>query len=185
MNSKIMVVALLPRISAPVLPFTLQDIVKSLNFSHNFSNSNRFAILFGEKAYHYGCVHHIPLNIVSNSFIEHIYHSTAKIFPWLKFNTVLVNYYPTSKSVINFHSDDEKDIIYNSYILTFSIGATRNLTLAFKHTNKPIYTAKLENLQYLIFTKISQDYFSHGILNDGQSCCSGPRLSFTFRMISQ
>ena len=145
--------------------------------------------MFGNHEYKYGSVYHPPLHISNNKYVESIYNNVRELFPTLKFNSVLLNYYPNNHSIINLHADDEPDICPQSYILTLSFGSSRSLTFAHKVSRHIICTVNIGHGDFTIFSKLSQSYFIHGILDTCPDVstiepCSRnmySRLSFTFR----
>ena len=99
----------------------------------------------------------------------------------LKINSCLVNKFSGPETLINEHSDDERNIHPESSIFTISLGDARTITFrelssskTFEHTpkNGSIYSMTLK----------SQYYFKHQIFRDEQF--SGTRYSLTFRVVS-
>ena len=87
--------------------------------------------------------------------------------------------------MIPFHSDDEADISNDSYIFTLSIGALREMTFRTKHNKKHLLKLALPQGSLICFSKYSQSFFEHAILEleDDRLGPTGPRISFTFRKI--
>ena len=162
--------------------FELKKLIDSLDFTHKFDRSNRYAVLFGKLEYNYGNVRHHPISLNSNSLVNRIYNKVSDLFPYLTFNSALVNYYPDSHAVIRLHADDEPDIKNNTVILTLSLGGSRTINFVHKHTHNTICSYYIEHGEFIIFSKSSQAKFLHGILDEDKTKFSPePRISFTFR----
>ena len=165
--------------------FELNDLIDSINFTHKFHSSNRFAVLFGKNEYRYGNVRHYPKPLNCNAIVYQIYNKVCDLFPYLEFNSALVNYYPDSHAVIELHADDEPDILDNTFILTLSLGGNRTLKFAHKHTRNIICSVYLEAGDFILFSKFSQYNFLHGILNEDNARFSPEsRISITFRNLT-
>lgn len=173
--------------------FTLNTLISSLQFTHDFSKSGRKAVYFGTHPYIYNGGKHEACSLISkNSYISELFIFICNAFPHLMLNSCLINYYPDSRSSIPFHADDELCIDPDSYIVTLSLGASR--TLAFKlmekrYSDEICHEIELSHGEILLFSRMSQNYFVHGI---SQSSCvatmseSMPfasRVSATFRKI--
>ena len=164
--------------------FELKDLIDSLDFTHNFNRSNRYSVLFGMHEYKYSNVLHYPKLFVNNVIVYRIFNRVCDLFPSLEFNSALLNYYPDSHAVIGLHADDEPDICNNSFILTLSLGGSRTLTFAHKHTRNTVCSYFFEHGEFIIFSKSSQFNFVHGILDENEvRSSSDPRLSITFRKL--
>ena len=110
----------------------------AMNFTHHFAASKRQALFFGCNDYSYGGASHSSRPVPPGSPIKIIVDKMAAAFPGLKFNSILVNYYPENDSFIPFHSDDEDEIVQNSSIITLSFGGTRTLAFRDKRYHKTI-----------------------------------------------
>jgi alkylated DNA repair dioxygenase AlkB len=98
----------------------------------------------------------------------------------IHFNFALLNLYPNGNISIGAHSDDEKDILPNSPIATFSLGATRNFLLINK-LNKQQTNISLSNGSLLLMEGKTQQLYTHAITKD--SSILNPRISITYRII--
>jgi alkylated DNA repair dioxygenase AlkB len=95
-----------------------------------------------------------------------------------KFNMMLINWYPNGSYYISPHSDDEKQIIENSPILSISYGATRKFVIEDKKTKeKSIYY--LKNYDTLAMCDHFQKKYKHGIPK--QLGVKDMRINLTFR----
>ena len=170
---------------APFEAIDFKTFLSSLRFSHDFPGTNRKAVFFGPVSYRYGHVYHPPRDIPANSPVSVLLNITRDVFPCFKFNSVLVNYYPTNSSLIRFHSDNEPEILANSVILTISLGCTR--TMAFRekhHNNSLICKTRLEHGSVLVFTKANNLTFEHCILPSNSTVRPDGRISCTLRHLA-
>ena len=87
------------------------------------------------------------------------------LFPFIKFNSALINYYPNYSSWLALHSDDEDEIDNDSYIITISLGQTRRLVFSTRqHPPISICNVVVKHRSLVVFSKASQHCFKHGIL---------------------
>lgn len=167
--------------------FSLDDIISSLDFTHTFSHSSRKSIFFGTQPYSYNGGSHLPLSFSDNLFVQEMFIFVSNAFPYLFLNSCLINYYPNSFSTIPFHADDEDCIDYDSFIVTISLGANRNLLFKNKESRcaqKIFCKTELSHGSIVLFSRKSQDYFVHGILPEPDNVSPLPRVSATFRKLS-
>ena len=170
--------------------FSVNTLIKSITFTHNFKSSGRNAVYFGFNPYTYtgGC--HLPKPISSNIYINELFKFVSMIMPSMMLNSCLINHYPDSSADLPFHSDDEKCIRENSYIVTLSLGASR--TMYFKDFENKLgteylYSTELQDGDIIIFSKESQFKYLHGIPALVSSDCqhsTSSRISATFRSIN-
>ena len=101
-------------------------------------------------------------------------------------NVILVNYYPAKSgasdpaSHIPAHSDNEFDILPESTIATYSLGATRQISLIPIHNDEETKLDLESNSLYLM-SRESQAYFKHTILDVAETA---PRYSLTMRCVN-
>ena len=161
--------------------FDLYSFVNSMNFDRKFA-SGRLTKLFGDLSYTYAKITHYPDSFETNIYIQELMRFVELHYSNLHLNSCLINYYPDSDSYIPDHSDDESSIADNSYILTISLGAHRTMHFKRKCDSSTLATATLTNGSVLIFSKNSQQYFTHGIPSSTSTVAGYiPRLSATFR----
>ena len=96
------------------------------------------------------------------------------------FNSILVNYYKTGKSGINFHADDEPSIIPGSKIASLSIGAVRTFDIVHKQGG-PMTSLQLPSGSLLVMGNSCQKYFKHRIRPEPH--ITGSRINLTFRQL--
>ncbi len=132
------------------IPGCFQKLYNSIVFDKFFTQSQRYTAFYGDLSYTYSGTTHRPNRIDSNPVISDICSIVQGLLPEFTFNTVLVNYYPEKSSYIPCHSDDENEILINSYITTLSLGDTRNMCF---YTAKHLKIAeiKLDTWDLLIF----------------------------------
>ena len=94
------------------------------------------------------------------------------------FNMMLINWYLNGQNYIGMHSDNEKQIIENSPIVTISFGATRKFIVQEKQTKeRTIYP--LHHNDVLVMSGEFQKTHKHGIPK--QLNVKDPRISITLR----
>lgn len=96
------------------------------------------------------------------------------------FNFVLVNYYKDGESVIGLHADDEKDLIKNSIIASYTIGETRDFVVIHNKT-KTRYVIPLPHNTMLVMKGKTQKNTKHMLPK--RKRVKGPRINFTFRQM--
>ncbi len=110
-----------------------------------------------------------------------------------RFNSCLLNYYPSGNEGMGYHADDEAELGDQPLIAALSLGATRKMLFRPKVTAKPKPKPKssahtktsdkvdlyLESGQLIVMAGVTQQHWKHSIakttrVNDG-------RISLTFR----
>ena len=166
--------------------FDISDFINSLNFSHSFFKSGRKAVYFGPCDYIYVGGIHFAQNIHANKYVSQIFTFISANFPELMLNSCLINYYPNKLAEIPFHSDNEKSIDLDSWILTISFGMDRTMTFKCIDSNK-YEKVKLSHGDIILFSRASQEKYLHAILPeshiDTNSFTQSARISATFRKI--
>ena len=165
--------------------FSLYSLVKSLKFERKFS-SGRSAKLFGDLPYSYSNTTHFATEFSKNPLVADMFNYVTEKFPSFELNSCLINYYPDRKSYMPDHSDDEHQIDPDSFIVTLSLGSERTMYFKLKHSKTVIATVNLSDGMIMIFSKNSQDMYTHGIppnLNTRVTDDYIPRLSATFRKL--
>jgi alkylated DNA repair dioxygenase AlkB len=101
------------------------------------------------------------------------------------YQQTLVNWYLDGKAGIGKHSDDEKQLVPNSDIYSFSFGATRRFIVTHKEGVK-IYKKEFEltNNSLLVMRGEMQKHFKHEVPKE-ESKIVGPRINVTFRLFKQ
>lgn len=163
------------------LPFahlSVKRIIDGVKFTHDFGS--RKAVYFGAYPYPYNGGYHEEKTITS-SYLTSVCHQIEDIFPSYEFNSVLVHLYESGHDGIPLHSDNEKCIVEDSYILTLSLGATRTVQYSRVGNGEVVQELSLPHGSVTIMSKASQSVYQHQIKPD--TSCSQPRISLTFRLI--
>ncbi|SNX28085.1 Alkylated DNA repair dioxygenase AlkB [Polynucleobacter meluiroseus] len=97
-----------------------------------------------------------------------------------QFNACLLNFYHDGKDGMGWHSDDEKELEYQSPIASLSLGSTRKF--AFRHKqDKTTASLFLENGSLLLMHPPTQQFWHHALLKT--TTVQTPRINLTFRKI--
>lgn len=100
-----------------------------------------------------------------------------------QFDQVLVNWYRSGLDYIGAHSDDERQIIPNSEIVSISLGATRKFRIRDKKTKAIIRDIDMQNGLILVMGGEMQKHFTHEVVKvagkKGEEI--GRRINITFR----
>lgn len=96
------------------------------------------------------------------------------------FNACLLNMYHNGSEGMGWHSDNEKAIVPNSTIASFSFGAERKF--AFKHkTIKQTISTFLQTGSLLLMSGSTQSYWLHSLPKTKK--VNGVRINLTFRQM--
>lgn len=98
----------------------------------------------------------------------------------LKFNSCLLNFYPTGSDGMAWHSDDEKALGKNTTIASLTFGAERYFAFKHKKTQEKVKLL-LENGSLLIMKGVTQTYWLHKLPPTVN--IKSPRINLTFRTI--
>ncbi len=96
------------------------------------------------------------------------------------YNACLLNLYHDGAEGMGWHSDDEKEIIPNSSIASFSLGAERKFSFKHKST-KETYSILLENGSILEMKGEIQKHWLHALPKTKKIIT--PRINLTFRQM--
>ncbi len=130
------------------------------SLSYTYSNATKVALAF------------------TNELVElkTIAEKTAKT----TFNACLLNMYHNGSEGMGWHSDNEKTILPNSTIASFSFGAQRKF--AFKHKNsQQTVNIFLENGSLLLMSGSTQTHWLHSLPKTKKA--NGIRINLTFRQM--
>ena len=94
------------------------------------------------------------------------------------YNSCLVNLYHTGDEAMSWHSDDEKEIVPNSAIASFSFGAERKFSFRHKQT-KHTTSLLLEHGSLLVMKGTTQTNWLHKL--PPTKTFKTPRINLTFR----
>ena len=150
----------------------------STTYTHFFAN--RSAAYYGIYPYCYGKISHEARDISQNPYLGKLLKYVEIAYPAIPFNSVMVHKYNSGNQYIPHHSDDEKEIVDDSLIVTISLGASR--TFEFKDKEGGVWNKRilLNHGDSLVMSKKSQQYFTHGLPKEVNK---GMRLSITLRLI--
>mmetsp|Transcript_77573 Transcript_77573/g.179858 ORF Transcript_77573/g.179858 Transcript_77573/m.179858 type:complete len:329 (+) Transcript_77573:81-1067(+) len=98
----------------------------------------------------------------------------------LTFNFCVANRYDTGLQGIDFHADDEREILRQSPIATASFGVTREFSLESKRDRSRRLQLQLEAGSVMVMAGRTQENFLHSVVKD--KSVRDPRISLTFRI---
>lgn len=96
------------------------------------------------------------------------------------YNACLLNLYHNGSEAMNWHADNEKEILENSAIASISFGAERKFGFRHKTTQEEI-SLILENGSLLIMKGETQEYWKHKLFTNSK--VKEARINLTFRKI--
>ena len=104
----------------------------------------------------------------------------------LEYNQVLINWYNDGQHYIGAHSDDERQLVKNSAIYSFSFGQERDFVIknkSYKVTdpNKVRIVIPLTNNSCVVMGGKMQKHFTHEVPKRAPSKCPGKRINITMR----
>jgi len=99
------------------------------------------------------------------------------------FNQVLINWYNNGADYIGPHSDDERQLVAGSPILSLSLGATRIFRIQPKPATGQRRDIALTDRSYLVMKSPMQSLYKHSIVKVGgdRGLQIGRRINVTFR----
>ncbi len=105
----------------PFSYFSASDLDYHTEQHYQYTFSNRAVAFYGEVPYQYGGTVHDPIPFEGNSYLQDIVSHLRAVLPNYSFNSALVTKFRDGNDFIGFHSDDEPEIVRNSYIVTVSL----------------------------------------------------------------
>ena len=144
---------------------------------------NRRVAYYGPVDYKYGRTHHKARDYPDSEHMDYVFNTISETLGDPDFNKInyscLFTLYDDHKAKLNYHSDDELNILPGSKIITVSLGDSR--CIKFRNTIGPLREVEypLPHGSVHTMTQDSQAHWQHCI-PESQSPC-GPRLSLTFR----
>ena len=106
--------------------------------------------------------------------------SAVEEFSGEKFNACLLNLYHNGSEAMNWHSDNEKEILEDSAIASVSFGAERKFGFR-HHSSQEEISLMLENGSLLMMKGVIQKYWKHKLFINSK--ITEPRVNLTFRTI--
>ena len=139
--------------------------------------SSRDVSYFGEFSYRYGNVEHEAKAIPEE--LKLIMEEVKLLYPESVSNSCLVTRYKTGQNGIPQHHDHEPFLAPWADIFTLSLGSKRNMS--FTCSDGKTESAELPDNSLLVFSRASQETWSHGIKPDTSTSV---RYSLTFRQLA-
>ncbi|AYV77904.1 MAG: alkylated DNA repair dioxygenase [Edafosvirus sp.] len=108
-----------------------------------------------------------------------------KLLEWVckhsgkEYNQVLINWYEGNQHYINFHSDNEDELVKDSDIYSFSFGETRDFIIKSKKTDFK-QTFSVHNNCLIIMGGQCQQFYLHSVPKRVGN--TGRRINITFRL---
>jgi len=141
----------------------------------------RWQCLYGNASYNFSGTVSKGIMTVPE-FVNKCFEVSRKLYPDYKWNGALVNWYNDGSNYIGAHSDDEKDLVDNSPILSFSFGAIRTFRIKKKipAVDKEIQTMDFPTIDNsLIVMGSMQKEYKHEITKTAKIV--GRRINVTIR----
>ena len=158
---------------------SIDELEASTTYCQKFNS--RSVAYYGDTPYSYPGGEHQANSISSNLYLEKVViPAVTDMYPWFRFNSIMVTRYSNGSQNIPFHSDDEESIELQSSIMTISLGITRNLTFRPKAADPRMSesTVPLGHGDVLLMSRLSQDVYEHSVPKDFSK---NTRISITFR----
>ncbi len=101
----------------------------------------------------------------------------------LNYQGLLVNWYEDGQHYIGPHNDNEKQIIKEAPIYSFSFGATRDFVVTSKNNLPNPYKIMIPMLNNTLIKMCGQmqTYYKHSVPKKSITSCSEPRINLTLR----
>ncbi len=97
-----------------------------------------------------------------------------------RYNSCLLNYYPTGEDGMGWHADNEKELGINPVIASLSLGAERKFSLKHIETKEKV-DLQLVNGSLLVMSGVIQHHWKHSLPKTKK--VNIPRMNLTFRNI--
>lgn len=142
-------------------------------------NIPRLTCWFGTESYTYSGIEMSPYPL--NKELKEIKTKLEKITR-CEFNSVLLNLYRDGNDSVDWHSDDEKELVPNSQIASISLGVNRDFQYkSIKNNNVKLHNLLLPSGSLLIMNPPFQQNFIHRVPK--RKKVSSERINLTFRVI--
>ena len=130
------------------------------------------------KTYNYTGTHNQGSSFECSPTLNQIFQRVSNNYP---VNVCLLNRYKDGNDYIGFHSDDEKEGVHNSAIVSISFGASRVMQFRKKKGKHPIEREVILNHgDMLVMHPRCQDEYKHSIPKRLRVVT--PRINLTFRL---
>jgi alkylated DNA repair dioxygenase AlkB len=184
------------------LPREITSQVEYYCYLHNRDNCMNATCMKFEPVYRHPIDYELKIHEFS-TFVkcirDHILQMLSEYDENVRFNHVLMQFYRSGLDYIGDHCDKTLDIKRNSFIVNYSLGATRIMTLRSKKSmddessTRTIQKIELEHNSLFILGSETNKLYTHGIRPDKRSendksedskIYEGQRISLTFRNIA-
>jgi len=100
-----------------------------------------------------------------------------------EFNQILINWYANGHHYIGTHTDDESQLIYESPIISLSLGAERIFRLREKKSKQVVHDIPMPHGSVVVMGGMMQNQFTHEVpkINGTKGDDVGRRINITFR----
>ena len=162
---------------------SIDELEASTAYCQKFNS--RSVAYYGDIPYSYPGGEHQANSISSNLYLEKVViPAVTNMYPWFRFNSIMVTRYMNGSQNIPFHSDNEESIELQSSIMTVSLGITRNLIFRPKAADPRMSesTVPLGHGDVLLMSRLSQDVYEHSVPKDFSK---NTRISITFRYLTE
>ena len=155
-----------------------QHTCKILGKSIPLPRLTKFYSALEGKKYNYTGTHNQGYNFEFSSTLKQIFKEISDNY---LVNVCLLNRYKNGNDYIGFHSDDEKEGVSNSTIVSLSFGASRTMQFRKKKGKHPIEKEVILNHgDLLLMHPGCQDKYKHAIPKRRKILA--PRINLTFRL---
>lgn len=120
----------------------------------------RWSQSFG-RDYRYSGVNH-KKGKTTHPFLTHLKECVEEM-EGVEYQQMLINWYEDGNHHIGPHSDDERDLVPNSSIYSFSFGATRTFRIRNKQSKKIVLDLELPNNSLVVMEGEMQKYYTHEV----------------------
>ena len=162
---------------APFHLFNVSHLKATTTF--NMTLGKRSVAYYGDYDYSYSGITHKAKDFGDNKYLLHILSYVQIVLPEYKFNSAMIHGYADGTYCIPHHSDNEDCIVYDSDIITISLGESREMEFRNKN-NKETTTVELIHGEVLVMSKVSQETFTHAI---NPELGKQTRMSITLRLM--
>jgi alkylated DNA repair dioxygenase AlkB len=112
------------------------------------------------------------------NYVQECIDKAFELYPDIDWNGTLVNWYRDGSNYISPHSDDEKELVSDIPILSFSFGGIRTFRIKNKKTNKKLDIPTLDGSIIVMGGDIQKEY-THEITKTKKFV--NPRINVTVR----
>lgn len=155
---------------------TTQEEIKMFG---NVVKCPRFQRLYGEGVSYTFSGITLPGHPEFPPLIQRCLEHAKRTYPDLPYRAALVNWYPDGDSYIGAHSDDERDLLPNAPILSYSFGQQRTFRIRDKKTKKTVKDVATEHESMIAMCGDMQKEYTHEVTKTKKPM--KPRINVTVR----